>query len=121
MARIIAGSGALIAVSAVAAVAVGTIVRSSAGAVAGGIVVFALPSVIGSAIPGGAPAWLFRVTPAAGVAVLEAMPRAAQVSYPYTMANGYYPLGPWAALAVLCAYAAVAVSLAAFVLRRRDA
>ena len=49
------------------------------------------------------------------------MPSSAQVGYPYTMANGYYPLAPGAGLLVLCAYAAVALALAASLLRRRDA
>jgi uncharacterized membrane protein len=37
------------------------------------------------------------------------------------MSNDYYPLAPWAGLAVLCAYAAVAFGIAALLLRRRDA
>jgi len=119
--RIITGSGALVAVTAVAVLAVGTIARRSAGAVTGGIVVFVLPYIIGSSISGGAEQWLFRVTPAAGFAVLGALPHSAQVSYPYTIANGYYPLAPWAGLGVLCAYAAVAIGLAGVVLKRRDA
>ena len=36
-------------------------------------------------------------------------------------ASGYFPLAPWAGLAVLCAYAALALSLAIVLLRRRDA
>ncbi len=35
--------------------------------------------------------------------------------------SGYYPLVPWAGFAVLCGYAAVALGLAACLLRRRDA
>jgi ABC-type transport system involved in multi-copper enzyme maturation permease subunit len=37
------------------------------------------------------------------------------------MNNDYYPLSPWAGLAVLCAYAVVALGIAALLLRRRDA
>jgi hypothetical protein len=33
----------------------------------------------------------------------------------------YYPLAPWAGFAVLCGYAVVAMGLAVFLLRRRDA
>ena len=44
-----------------------------------------------------------------------------QVTSLYTPYNGYYPLAPWAGLAVLCAWAAVVLALAAFLLRRRDA
>jgi hypothetical protein len=43
------------------------------------------------------------------------------VSSAYTPFNGYYPLAPWAGFAVLCGYAAVALALAIFLLRQRDA
>jgi uncharacterized membrane protein len=33
----------------------------------------------------------------------------------------YFPLAPWAGFAVLCAYAAVGLGVAAYLLRRRDA
>jgi ABC-type transport system involved in multi-copper enzyme maturation permease subunit len=39
----------------------------------------------------------------------------------YTPQAGYYPLAPWAGFAVLCGYTALALGLAAFLLRRRDA
>jgi hypothetical protein len=44
-----------------------------------------------------------------------------QVDNVYSAANGYYPLAPWAGLAVLCAWTTVALGLAVFLLRRRDA
>lgn len=40
---------------------------------------------------------------------------------PYYPQYGYYPLGPWEGLLVLCAYAAVALGLAAYLLQKRDA
>jgi ABC-type transport system involved in multi-copper enzyme maturation permease subunit len=120
-ARIIAGSGVLVAVTAVAVLALGAILRKNATAVAAGIVVFALPYILGQSMSGSAQQWLFRLTPAAGFDVLGTLPHAAQVEYPSTIANGYYPLAPWAGLAVLCAYAVAALALAAFLLRRRDA
>jgi uncharacterized membrane protein len=39
----------------------------------------------------------------------------------YAPSGGYYPLPPWAGLAVLCGYAALALALAVVRLRRRDA
>jgi len=36
------------------------------------------------------------------------------------MNNGYYPLGPWVGLAVLCAWTAVALGAAMWSIRRRD-
>jgi hypothetical protein len=35
--------------------------------------------------------------------------------------GGFFPLAPWAGLAVLCGWAALALAAAAFLLRRRDA
>ncbi len=119
--RIVAGSAGLVAVTAVAVLGLGTIVRKSAGAVVASIVVFILPYIIGSSLSGGAEQWVFRLTPAAGFAVLGALPHSAQVNYPYTFGNGYYPLAPWAGLAVLCAYAALALGVATILVRRRDA
>ena len=126
VARVIVGSGALVALTAVAVLGIGTILRRSAGAILAGVVVFVLPTftgpgIIGPTSSGSAATWLYRVTPAAGFSMLGLLPRSGLVSYPYTMANGYYPLPPWAGLLVLGAYAAVALFAARVVLRRRDA
>ncbi len=126
VARVIAGSGALVALTAITVLGVGTILRRSAGAILVGVLVFVLPTftgpgIIGPTSSGSAAAWLYRVTPAAGFSMLGLLPRSRLVSYPYTMANGYYPLPAWAGLLVLCAYAAVALFAARLVLRRRDA
>jgi ABC-type transport system involved in multi-copper enzyme maturation permease subunit len=121
VARVITGSGVLLAVTAVAVLALASILRRSAGAVTAGIAVFVAPYVIGSIVSGSAGTWIFRVTPAAGFSMLGAVSRSPLVGYPYTLANGYYPLSPWAGCAVLCAYAALALVAAAVVLRRRDA
>jgi hypothetical protein len=120
-ARIIVGCGLVTALIAIAVVALGTILRRSAGAVAAGIVVFVLPYVIGSSLSGGAETWLFRLSPAAAFSVLGVLPRSALVDYPYTFANGYYPLSAWAGLLVLAAYTAAAVCVARLLLGRRDA
>ena len=126
IARVIVGSGALVALTAVAVLGIGTILRRSAGAILAGVVVFVLPTftgpgIIGPTSSGTAATWLYRVTPAAGFSMLGLLPRSGLVSYPYTMANGYYPLPPWAGLLVLAAYAAAALFAARVVLRRRDA
>ena len=39
----------------------------------------------------------------------------------YTPAFGFYPLAPWAGFAVLCGWTALALGLATYLLRRRDA
>jgi len=122
--RIAAGTAALLAISAVLALAVGTLLRRSAGAVTAvitGIVLPYLLAVLDGVLPVGAEEWLVRVTPAAGFAVQQSAPQYAQVTASYTPASGYFPLAPWAGFAVLCAWAALALLLATYALRRRDA
>jgi ABC-type transport system involved in multi-copper enzyme maturation permease subunit len=122
--RLVAGMAALLAVAAVLALAIGTILRRSVGAVAAVIVVILLPyllAVVPSVLPASVAAWLLRLTPAAGFAVERAYPVYPQVNATYTASSGYYPLVPWAGFAVLCGYAAVALGVAVFLLRRRDA
>ena len=122
--RVVAGTAALLAVAAVLALALGTILRRGAAAVAAVIVVIVLPyllAVVPSVLPAGAAEWLLRITPAAGFAVERAYPVYPQVKGTYMATSGYYPLVPWAGFAVLCGYAAVALALAAYLLRRRDA
>jgi ABC-type transport system involved in multi-copper enzyme maturation permease subunit len=123
-ARVLAGTAALLAVVAVLGVALGAILRSGAAAVTVLIVAIVLPYLLAIALPvlpASAADWLLRVTPAAGFAIEQTVQRYAQVAASYTPKNGYYPLPPWAGFAVLCAWAALAIAVAAFVLRRRDA
>jgi ABC-type transport system involved in multi-copper enzyme maturation permease subunit len=122
--KVIVGTGLFAAVAAVAAVAVGAITRRGAAAVAIVIVALAVPIflAISNAVPAGAGDWLLRITPAAGIAVQQAYPRYEQVATGvYTPLNGYYPLPAWGGFLVLCAWAALALGLAAYLLRRRDA
>jgi ABC-type transport system involved in multi-copper enzyme maturation permease subunit len=121
--RVIAGAAALLAVAAVLALALGTILRRSAAAVTIVIVAIVLPYIlaVGSVLPVGVSDWLLRITPAAAFAVQQAAPQYPQVTALYTPGSGYFPLAPWAGLAVLCGYAAVLLGLAAVLLRRRDA
>jgi ABC-type transport system involved in multi-copper enzyme maturation permease subunit len=121
--RIVCGTAGLLAVASVLALAIGTILRRSAASVAAGIVVVVLPYVLGTAgvLPAGAANWLLRVTPAAGFAIQQSVPAYPQVDSNYLPTNGFYPLSPWVGFAVLCAWAAAALGLAAYLLRRRDA
>jgi ABC-type transport system involved in multi-copper enzyme maturation permease subunit len=118
--RMIVGTAALLAV---AALALGTILRRGAGAVTAVIVAIVLPYILATAslLPVGAAQWLLRLTPAAAFAVQQSVTQYPQVSGDYTPANGYYPLAPWAGFAVLCGYTALALAVAAYLLRRRDA
>jgi ABC-type transport system involved in multi-copper enzyme maturation permease subunit len=121
--RVVVGTAALLAVAAVLALAVGTLLRRSAGAVTAVIVAIVLPYIlaVASVLPAGAAQWLTRLTPAAAFAIEQSMPAYPQVTASYTPADGYFPLPPLAGFAVLCGYAALALGVAVLVLRRRDA
>jgi ABC-type transport system involved in multi-copper enzyme maturation permease subunit len=121
--RVVVGTAALLAVGAVLALAVGTILRRSAAAVTAvivGVVFMYILGVVPGVLPSGAGGWLLRLTPAAGFAIQQSSPAYSQVANAY-LPPDYYPLAPWAGFAVLCGYAALAMGLAVFLLRRRDA
>ena len=113
----------MLAVTAVLALAVGTILRRSATAVTTVVAGTVLPYLLALTpfLPPPLALWLTRVTPAAALAVQQTVTRYPQVDSVYTPAYGYYPLPPWAGLAVLCGYTALALAVAAVLLRRRDA
>jgi ABC-type transport system involved in multi-copper enzyme maturation permease subunit len=121
--RVVVGTAALLAVAAVLALALGTMLRRSAGAVTVVIAAIVLPYIlaVASVLPAGAAAWLTRLTPAAAFAIEQSMPAYPQVTASYTPVDGYFPLSPLAGFAVLCGYTALALGVAAFLLRRRDA
>jgi ABC-type transport system involved in multi-copper enzyme maturation permease subunit len=124
-ARMVVGTAALLALAAVLALAIGTIVRRSAPAIAAVIVVIFVPYLLALGPLQGANGeglgWPLRITPAAALSVQQAVPQFYQVIAIYRPNDGYYPLAPWAGLAVECAWAAAALALAYYLLRRRDA
>jgi uncharacterized membrane protein len=98
------------------------VVRRSAATVAAALVVIVMPYLLAmTVLPTGAAQWLLRVTPAAAFAVQQSALRYPQVSSPYTPTDGYFPLAPWAGLAVLGTWAALALGLALVLFRGRDA
>ncbi|WP_327000199.1 DUF1349 domain-containing protein [Dactylosporangium sp. NBC_01737] len=121
--RVAVGLAALLALTAVFALGVGTVLRRSASAVTTVVVALVLPHllVLTPILPAAVQRWLTLVTPDAAFAVQQTVVAYPHVDGVYTPANGYYPLGPLPGLAVLCGYAAVALGLAAVLLRRRDA
>jgi ABC-type transport system involved in multi-copper enzyme maturation permease subunit len=121
--RVILGTGALVALAAVLALALGTALRRGAGAVTAAIVLIVLPYILAifSALPAGASQWLMRITPAAAFAVQQMLPQYHQVAYLYTPSEGFYPLAPGVGLAVLGSYAFIALLVAHRLLRSRDA
>ena len=121
--RVVAGTAALLAVAAILALAIGAVLRRSAGAVTAVIAAIVLPYILATAsvLPVGPSQWLLRLTPAAAFAIQQSVPQYPQVSDVCTPSQGCYPLAPWTGFAVLCGYAALALGLAVFLLRRRDA
>jgi ABC-type transport system involved in multi-copper enzyme maturation permease subunit len=120
---VIAGTALVLALAAVLALALGTVLRRSAAAITIVIVAIVLPYIlsVASVLPVGVSDWLLRLTPAAAFAIQQGAPQYPHVAATYSPSNGYFPLAPWVGLAVLAAYAALALGLAAVFLRRRDA
>ena len=120
--RIVVGTAALISVASVLALALGTILRRSVGAVAAVIVLTVLPYLltVAAVLPVEAARWVLRLSPAAAFAVQQSVPAYPQVDQAYWPSFGFYPLAPWAGFAVLCGWTAVALGLAGYLLRRRD-
>jgi ABC-type transport system involved in multi-copper enzyme maturation permease subunit len=120
--RVITGTAALLAVAAVLALGIGTMLRRSAVAISAVVGLTVLPYLLAmTVLPAAAAQWLLRVTPAAAFAVQQSAKQYHQVENLYTPANGYFPLPWWAGFGVLCLWAAAALAGAAVLLRRRDA
>lgn len=117
LARVIIGTGLFLGLTAALVVALGMMLRRSAVTVAAGIILLVLPGILGSESGN----WLMRFTPTAAFAIQATLPRSSLVTSAYTPPNGYFPISPWAGLAVLAAYTAVALAAARWLLRRRDA
>ena len=97
-------------------------VRRSATVILIVIVLVVIPAVLSAppGIPAGLTDWLLRITPAAAFALQQPAPQYYQVQANYIPTAGY-PLAPWTGFAVLCGWTALALVLAAYMLRRRDA
>ncbi|MGD0241146.1 MAG: ABC transporter permease subunit [Streptosporangiaceae bacterium] len=122
--RVIAGTAAVLALAAVFAAALGAILRRSAAAITLSVLVVVMPFLLSAlhVFPAGVGDWLLRLTPAAGLAAEQSVPRYFQVTTVTSpAAGGYYPLSPYAGLAVLALWTAAALALALVLLRRRDA
>jgi hypothetical protein len=119
--QVVVGTAALFGVAAVLSVAIGTLLRRSAGTITTVIGLVVFPLVLSFILPLGPASWLLKVTPAAAFGVQQALPQYSQapaVCLPY---NGCFPLSPWTGFLVLCAWAAAALAIAMLVLRSRDA
>jgi ABC-type transport system involved in multi-copper enzyme maturation permease subunit len=121
--RVIAGTAAMLALAAVVAVALGAILRRSAAAITIAVLIIVMPFLLSvlNIVPAGVGDWLLRLTPAAGLAIEQSIPRYPQVTTIISPVQGSYPLSPYAGFAVLCLWTAAALGLALVMLRRRDA
>jgi hypothetical protein len=115
------GTGALVAVTGIIALAGGTIMRRSAGAVTTVIALVVLPLILSIILPLTPAQWMLRLTPAAAFGLQQAAPRYSQVANSCAPYHGCFPLAPWNGFAVMCAWAVLALGLAAYLLHRRDA
>jgi hypothetical protein len=100
---------------AVFSMGVGMLLRRSAIAITLTIVLVLLPVILGTVLPGTAPRWLMYTTLAGGLATQRAKPPTVTLAEPWAM------IGPWAGIAVVMAYAGLALGLAWWRLRRSDA
>jgi ABC-2 family transporter protein len=107
--RAVVGTAALLSVVAVLSLAVATIVRRGGAAITIVLLALLVPQIVATGLPLSVALWLGRVTPAAGFAIQETVHR-------YDTA-----IAPPAGFAVLCGYAALALAVASWRLRERDA
>jgi ABC-type transport system involved in multi-copper enzyme maturation permease subunit len=119
--RVVLGTAALLAVTALLALAAGGILRRSAGAITAVIGLVIVPLVLAVILPTAPATWMLRYTPAAAFSLQTSSLRYSQVDTACTPYHGCYPLAPWTGFAVMCAWAVLALAVAAFLLRRRDA
>jgi len=119
--QIVVGTAGLLAVSAILALSVGAILRRSAAAITTVIVLLLFPLILGAILPQDYADWVLRLTPAAAFGLQQGIPHYSQVTSICQPINGCYPLAPWDGFAVLCAWAAAALGIAIYLLRRRDA
>lgn len=107
--RAVFGTALFLAAIAVFSLAVAAIRRRTIGAVVFVISLVVVPQIVIPVISPDATIWVSRLTPIAGLAIQQ------------TSDRGEYVIGPWAGMGVLAGYAAVALGIALYQLRRRDA
>jgi len=108
--RAVAGTALFLTLLALFSLGLGFVLRRSARAITLVLALVLVPQLAGDLIPSiEAAKWMVRLTPVAGLEIQQSRLR-------FDTA-----IGPWAGLAVLCGYAAVALLAALWMLRRRDA
>jgi ABC-type transport system involved in multi-copper enzyme maturation permease subunit len=107
--RAVAGTAVLVALVAVLSLAVATVTRRTAAAITAVLLALLVPQIVATGLPVSVAVWVERVTPAAGFAIQQTVHR-------YDTA-----IAPLAGLAVLAGYTALALALATWRLKERDA
>jgi hypothetical protein len=118
--QLVVGSAGMLAVAAILALSAGTVLRRSAGAITAVVVLMLVPLILGTILPQDYADWLLRLTPAGAFGVQQGIPQYSQVMHACQPYNGCFPLAPWTGLAVAAVWAAAALGLAIYLLRRRD-
>jgi ABC-2 family transporter protein len=119
--QIVVGTAGLLALAAILALSAGAVLRRSAGAITAVVGLLIFPLILGTILPQAYADWLLRLTPAAAFGLQQGIPHYPQVTSSCEPYNGCYPLAPWDGFAVLCIWTAVALGIAIYLLRRRDA
>ena len=107
--RAVVGGALFLALLAVLSLGIGAILRRSAGAIALLIAIFIVPQILFGGLPLNVALWVGRVTPVAGLAIMQ------------TTKRWDTAIDPWPGLGVLAGYAALAMGVAIWQVRRRDA
>jgi ABC-type transport system involved in multi-copper enzyme maturation permease subunit len=107
--RAVVGTALFLALMALVGLAIGTILRRSAGAITLILALVLVPAIAAGFLPIEAEQWVNRLTPLAGLAVQQTRERFDNA------------IGPWPGVGVLCAYVVVVLVAAVWSLRRRDA
>ncbi|SCF04521.1 ABC-2 family transporter protein [Micromonospora coriariae] len=119
--RAVIGTAVVLTAIAVFGMALGSVLRRAAGAVAIVIVLLFLPQLLATGLPGAVGTWLMRLTPAAGFTIQQTTPHYDHVSSICLPQDGCAYDQSWAGLAVCCAYAVAMLVVALWLVRRRDA
>jgi ABC-2 family transporter protein len=106
--RAVGGGAAFLTLLALMSLGVGAIVRRTAGAISVALGLVLVPSILTGVLPVEVGKWVTRLTPSAGLAIIETAP-------PDDAA-----IGPWAGLGVAAAYAVGTLLVAMWLTRRRD-
>ena len=115
----VVGTALLLTAIALLSLGIGAIVRRSAGAIGLAMAVLLVPAILAENLPPRIGTWVVRPAPVSGFSIVEVHDFQTIPPPPRPPSLEYLPA--WAGFAVLCAWIAVALGGALWLLRRRDA